>query len=139
MDQGEALKRAKTQLAQARDENGRLKREYEYSCNEMKSEFEEIKAEMEQTWNEQQSLHDDQMERLKHNYEKRLEFEACKNDDLTKENELLRQKITRIKDVFVDTSEQRGRPQNHNQMHQDVHPGQQMSFSPVNINVPSTT
>lgn len=50
------------------------------------------------------------MERLKYNYEKRLEFESVKNEDLTKENELLRQKITRIKDVFVDSSEQRARP-----------------------------
>lgn len=71
----------------------------------MKQEFEEIKAEMESTWKEQQSLHEAQLERLKYNYEKRLEFETVKNEDLTKENELLRQKITRIKDVFVDSSE----------------------------------
>ena len=70
----------------------------------MKSEFEEIKAEMEQTWSEQQNVHEAQIERMKHNYEKRLEFEAMKNDDLTRENELLRQKITRIKDVFIDNS-----------------------------------
>ena len=49
------------------------------------------------------------MERLKFNYDKRLEFETVKNDDLTKENELLRQKITRIKDVFIDGNEQRAR------------------------------
>jgi len=30
------------------------------------------------------------MERLKYNYEKRLEFETVKNEDLIKENELLR-------------------------------------------------
>ena len=30
------------------------------------------------------------MERMKHSYEKQLEYEAVKNDDLQKENELLR-------------------------------------------------
>ena len=101
----------------------------------MKREFEEIKAEMEQTWNEQQALHEDQLARQKSNYDKRLEFEMIKNEDLCKENELLRQKIARIKDVFIDNSEQRSRPQQQQQppqlnqqqlrqqMHQDVHPG----------------
>ena len=50
-------------------------------------------------------MHEAQIERMKHNYEKRLEFEAVKNDDLTRENELLRQKITRIKDVFIDSTD----------------------------------
>ena len=75
------------------------------SCNEMKAEFEEIKLEMEATWAEQQTLHESQLERMRHNYEKRLEFEGVKNDDLRKENELLRQKIARIKDVFIDSAE----------------------------------
>jgi len=51
------LKRVKGQLAGSKDENGRLKREYERSCTEMKAEFEEIKAEMESTWKEQQTIH----------------------------------------------------------------------------------
>ena len=74
----------------------------------MKQEFEEIKAEMESTWKEQQSLHEAQLERMKHSYEKHLEFEKTKNEDLKRENELLKQKITRIKDVFIDPSEHRG-------------------------------
>ena len=53
MEQGEALKKVKAQLINSKEENKKLKRTYEISCSEMKSEFEEIKAEMEQTWNEQ--------------------------------------------------------------------------------------
>lgn len=52
MEQGEALKRVKAQLLDSKEENKKLKKMYEASCSEMKSEFEEIKAEMEETWNE---------------------------------------------------------------------------------------
>ena len=48
---------------------------------------------------------------MKRSYEKQFEYEAIKNDDLAKENELLRLKIGRIKDVFVDSSENRNRQQ----------------------------
>ena len=128
------MKKMKQNLQAQRDENARLKRDYERSCNEMKHEFEEIKAEMESTWKEQQSLHEAQLERIKHSYEKRLEFETTKNEDLKRENELLKQKITRIKDVFIDPSEHRGGNRipvalnntpsvaMSQQPHQDVHP-----------------
>ena len=71
---------------------------------------------------------------MKHSYEKRLEFETTKNEDLKRENELLKQKITRIKDVFIDPSEHRGNVRTTaalnnrasvvmiQQPHQDVHP-----------------
>lgn len=81
-----------------------MKTAYELSCNEMKGEFEEIKGEMERTWNEQSNLHEVQLERMKKGYEKRIEFEVAKNADLVRENEHLRQKFSRIKDVFGDTA-----------------------------------
>ena len=47
MEQGDALKKVKAQLASSREDNQKSKRVYELSCSEMKSEFEEIKSEME--------------------------------------------------------------------------------------------
>ena len=51
-EQGEAYKRVKGQLAHTKEENAKLRANYERCCTEMKQEFEEIKSGMEQTWNE---------------------------------------------------------------------------------------
>lgn len=68
----------------------------------MKKEFESIKSEMELTWNEQKHENDRYVMKLKSEFERRLAYEQSKNQDLQRENDLLKQKMHRIKDVFVD-------------------------------------
>ena len=68
----------------------------------MKKEFEGIKSEMELTWIEQKRENDKYVLGLKAEFERRLIHEQNKTKDLETENELLKQKMHRIKDVFVD-------------------------------------
>ena len=83
----------------------RIKKSYERNCDQMKKEFEDIKSEMELTWIEQKNENEKYIQGLKTDFERRLIHEKNKNRDLETENELLKQKMHRIKDVFVDVQQ----------------------------------
>ena len=58
------MKKIKVQLQDEKQENLRIKKAYERSCAEMKSEFSKIKTEMELTWAEQKQSNEKNVHRL---------------------------------------------------------------------------
>ena len=68
----------------------------------MKMEFEKIKDEMVQTWKDQQHDNEMQILSIKADCQKRLDDEKQRYELLSTENDELRQKMIRIKDLFSD-------------------------------------
>ncbi|CDW85489.1 UNKNOWN [Stylonychia lemnae] len=88
------------QLKLAMDENQKLRTTFQKSYQEMMTSFDQFKQEMEKRMHEQQKEYDSQQAKQQQKYQEESENRAIIIEKLKTENQFLKEKIHKIKDVF---------------------------------------